>query len=231
MNTWDHLGRLNLLQAQAADLSWLPQMGEVALAIVGVIAIALIFIRRGLPKILEYSKEVILARMNIEKGNHCGDIQIRHEEQLKTIQKLIVDDVEKQNKWQEFASKKFNEIDSKLATMFSVITDHEEFLGPLSHGTLENMLFNDTTPIFRRLKAYLRLMAMGINGRVKQKGFDLILQNKKIVKDANNNEIKIDPWLDVLETMPKMNLKIVNQQHFDAVLDEINHKIYDGMMR
>jgi hypothetical protein len=71
---------------------------------------------------------------------------------------------------------------------------------------------------------------MGLNGRIKQKGFDLILQNKKVVTDDAGNKIKLDPWLDVLETMPKLNLKIVNQKHFDAVLDEINHKIYDGMM-
>ena len=216
--------RLHLLQAQTTDLSWLPQMGEVALAIIGIIAIAFIFIKKGLPKILEYKKETELARMNIEKEkNTCGALQIRHEEQLKTIEKLIVE-------WREFASNKFNEIDSKLANTFSIITDHEEFLGPVSQGTLENMLFNDATPIFRRLKAYLRLIAMGLNGRIKQKGFDLILQNKKEVFDSAGNKIKIDPWLDVLETMPKLNLKIVNQQHFNAVLEEINHKIYDGMM-
>jgi len=220
-----------LLQAQPVDLSWLPQMGEIALAIVGIIAIAVIFIKRGLPKILEYKKEVELTKMSIEKENHfSGDLQIKHDNQLKIIEKLIVDDTERQNKWQDFASKKFNEIDSKLVSMFSILTDHEELLGPLSQKTLENMLFNDALPIFRRLKAYLRLMAMGINGRVKQKGFDLILQNKKTVRDDNGVEIKIDPWLDVLETMPKMNLKIVNQQHFDAVLNEINHKFYDGMM-
>jgi hypothetical protein len=206
-------------------------MGEAALAIVGIIAITVIFIKKGLPKILEYKKETELARLSIDKEkNTCGALQIRHEEQLKTIQNLIVEDTEKQNKWQELASKKFNEIDSKLTNVFSIITDHEEFLGPLSQGTLENMLFNDAAPVFRRLKAYLRLIAMGLNGRIKQKGFDLILQNKKVDTDDAGNKIKLDPWLDVLETMPKLNLKIVNQKHFDAVMDEINHKIYDGMM-
>jgi len=218
---------LHLLQAQPADLSWLPQMGEVALAIVGVIAIAFIFIKKGLPKILDYKKEIELAKMGIEKEKRfCGDLQIRHEEQLKTIEKLIVE-------WQDFASKKFSDIESRLASVFSIIADHEELFWPLSQGTLENMLFNDTTPIFRRLKSYLRLMAMGRNGRVKEKGFEVILQNRKkitVVENGKEKEIIVDPWLDVLETMPKLNLKIVNQQHFDAVLDEINHKIYNGMM-
>jgi len=42
-------------------------MGEVALAIVGVIVITFIFIKKGLPKILEYKKETELAKMNLEK--------------------------------------------------------------------------------------------------------------------------------------------------------------------
>ena len=149
----------------------------------------------------------------------------------KSVEETLEDEAADRKTWQEFVGKRIDCIESKIESLVSIIADHEEFLGPLSQGTLENMLFNDNTPIFRRLKSYLRLIAMGRNGRVKQKGFDLILQNKKTVKDSNGTEIKIDPWLDVLETMPKMNLKIVNQQHFDTVLEEINHKIYDGMMR
>jgi len=227
-------GEMNLhtLQTQPADLSWLPQMGEVALVIVGVIAIAFIFVKKGLPKILEYKKEIGLAKLNIQKAkNLCSDLQERHEIQLETIEKLIVDEQKKEKELQEFVGRRFNEVESKIEDLMSIIATHEELFGPLSQGTLENMLFTDTVPIFRRLKSFLRLIAMGINGRVKQKGFDLILQNKKEVTDAAGNKIKIDPWLDVLETMPKLHLKIVNQQHFDAVLDEINHRFYDGMMR
>jgi hypothetical protein len=80
------------------------------------------------------------------------------------------------------------------------------------------MLFNEKTPIFRRLKAYIRLLAMGINGRVKKAGFSLVLNNKEI-------------WLDALETMPKLKLKIVDQAYFDAAMEDINHRIFDGMMR
>jgi len=214
--------RLFPLQAQQVDLSWLPQMGEIALAIVGIIIIAYIFVKKGLPKILEYKKETELARMKIEKEQHfCGNLQTMHEEQLKTIEKIITEDIEKQNKWQDFIEKKVVEIESKIACLVSITADYEELFGSLSQGTLENMLFNDATPVFRRLKAFLRLLAIDVNGRVKRAGFKLILASE------TNKEI----WLDVLETMPKLNLKIVDKEHFSAVLSEINSKIYDGMMR
>jgi hypothetical protein len=109
-------------------------------------------------------------------------------------------------------------IENKIESLFSIVADHEELFGPVSQGTLENMLFNEGTPTFRRLKSFLRLLALDVNGRVKKKGMTLILANK-------------ETWLDALETMPKLKLKIINKEHFEAVLDEINHKIYDGTMR
>jgi len=199
-----------LLQTPAPDLTWLPLMGEAALGIVGLITITVIFIKQGLPKIIEYKKELELAKINIQK-NACGGLQESHELKLQTIEKLLHDNIQNNND-------KFSKVETYIKELTGIVTDHEELFGPVSQGTLENMLFNNATPIFRRLKAFLRLLAMGVNGRVKQKGMTLILQNQ-------------ETWLDVLETMPKLKLKIIDEEHLNAVLEEINHKIYDGMMR
>jgi hypothetical protein len=40
------------------DFSCLPQMGEITLFILGAIVVAVIFIKRGLPKYNEYKKEL-----------------------------------------------------------------------------------------------------------------------------------------------------------------------------
>jgi hypothetical protein len=134
------------------------------------------------------------------------------------VEKILETEAAERKTWQDFLGKRINGIEEKIGSLFSIVSDHEELFGPVSRGTLENMLFNENTPIFRRLKSFLRLLAMDVNGRVKKKGMALILANK-------------ETWLDVLETMPKLNLKIVNKEHFEAVLNEINCKIYDGMMR
>jgi hypothetical protein len=136
----------------------------------------------------------------------------------KSVEETLVEEAADRKTWQEFVGKRIDCIESKIESLFAIIADHEELFGPLSQGTLENMLFNDSTPIFRRLKAFLRLLAMDVNGRIKQKGFALILAHK-------------ETWLDVLETMPKLKLKYVNKEHFDTILEEINHKFYDGMMQ
>jgi len=136
----------------------------------------------------------------------------------KPVEELLAEEAGERKEWQALVCEKFSAIESKIESLFAIIADHEELFGPLSQGTLENMLFNDNTPIFRRLKAFLRLLALNVNGRIKQKGFALILANKEI-------------WLDVLETMPKLKLKIINKEHFEAVLNEINTNLYSGMMR
>jgi len=131
----------------------------------------------------------------------------------------------------EALGEKVDLIETKLESLFAIIAEHEELFGPLSQETLEDRLFNESLPIFRRLKAFYELLAKGVNGRVKQKGFQLILQNKKTIVNDDGTKIKIDPWLDVLETIQKAKVKIVNEKHFEAVLDEINANLYAGMMR
>ena len=140
---------------------------------------------------------------------------------IKILEEMYQKDSREREERQKKYDERFDTIEAKLESLFSIIADHEEFFGSLSQGTLENMLFNPKTPVFRALKAFLRLLAMDINGRVKKTGFKLILAS----------ETNKETWLDVLETMPKLKLKIVNKEHFDAVLEELNHKIYDGMMQ
>lgn len=146
-------------------------------------------------------------------------MQLEYEKKLENIETLLKEDVLDRKKRQEEYDKRFSAIETGIEKLFSIVASHEEFQMKISQGTLTNMVLNDNAPdsIFLRLKSYLRLIAMAVNGRVKKKGFELILNHKEC-------------WLDVLETMPHMNLVIVNQKFFDATLEDINRKIFDGMM-
>jgi hypothetical protein len=95
--------------------------------------------------------------------------------------------------------------------LFSILADHEEFANKISQGTLENQLYNEDLTIFKRLKAFLRLIAMRVNGRIREKGFNLILQYK-------------EDWRDVLES--HVELKIVDQEYFDEVMKDIDKRIF-----
>jgi len=136
----------------------------------------------------------------------------------KTVEQILEGDSRERIKRQAEVDKRLDDLGTKVNEIYSILEDHEESFDSLSRHTLENMLFNENAPVFRRLKAFLRLIAMKANGRVKNKGFEVILEHKDI-------------WLDVLETQIKLNLKIVDQEYFSAILDEINRRIFDGMMR
>jgi len=127
--------------------------------------------------------------------------------------------------------KRHEEIDARLAALSDelgslktevkelteTVADNESLTQDTSQGTLENMLFNENMSPFRRQKAFIRLLAMAKNGRVKEKGMKVILQNKEM-------------WLDILDTREDMRLKVVDQKHFDDTLALINRQIYDGAM-
>jgi 2-C-methyl-D-erythritol 4-phosphate cytidylyltransferase len=121
-------------------------------------------------------------------------------------------------KWQKFVSEKLGAIESTLAT-------HEFLLDKTSEGTLENMLFNDALSPFIRLKAFRRLLAKGKNGRIWDKGYLLILDNKRTIKTDNGKEIEIDVWRDVLDT--ELGIPIVDKEYYEARLKEIRRRIYD----
>jgi len=67
-----------------------------------------------------------------------------------------------------------------------------------------------------RLKAFRRLLAMGKNGRIWDKGFNLVLQNK-------------ETWHDVLDTEPGIN--IVDAEYYEERLKNIRHRIYDDFSK
>jgi hypothetical protein len=118
-------------------------------------------------------------------------------------------------KWQDFVSKEIGEIKLDLVKLTSIISTHEYLLNKTSEGTLVNQLIPDGLSPFLRLKAFRRLLAMGKNGRVWQKGYELILQNK-------------ETWRDVLDT--ELGIEIVDKEYYDARMKEINTRIFDGFM-
>jgi hypothetical protein len=118
-------------------------------------------------------------------------------------------------KWQEYVSKEIGDIKLNIEKLSSVISTHEYLINKTSEGTLVNQLFSEKLSPFLRLKAFRRLLAMGKNGRVWEKGFDLLLQNK-------------ETWRDVLDT--ELGIEIANEEYYYARLNEINIRIFDGFM-
>ena len=193
--------------------------------IIGIIAIAIITILT-IKKHPQLVKD-ILQFFHIEKPegkraaevNLCQSLQSEHEKKLESIEAILKEDVIDRKKRQKEYDKRFDAIEAGLEKLYAIVASHEELQAVLSQGTLTNMVLTDgIDSIFMRLKAYLRLIGLEVNGRVKKKGFELILAHK-------------ETWLDVLETMPHMKLVIVNQKYFDDTLEEINRRIFDGMMR
>jgi len=131
----------------------------------------------------------------------------------KSVEEILAEDAQERKARQAELDAKLAEIEASIQELMQTVADNEELLDSVSQGTLENMLFNDKQSPFRRLKAFLRLLAMGKNGRVWQKGFEVVLNNK-------------ETWLDVLDTKPK--LRITDQKYLDARLEEIDRRIFKG---
>jgi len=140
-----------------------------------------------------------------------------YSQDIEDIKKILSDDDVDRKERQALFDNEFGSIKTNISSIFSILSDHESFQEKLSEGTLENQLFNDTLSNFKRMKAYIRLIAMKKNGRIKEKGYDLIIQDK-------------GTWLTVIEVLPSLNLEINDQVYFDTTLDEINHRLFDGMM-
>jgi len=130
---------------------------------------------------------------------------------LKKIETLIEEETTERIKRNEEVDERLNGIKSEVSHIFSLIADYEGLQEKVSEGTLENMLFNDNVSTFKRLKAFKRLIAMKKNGRIREKGYKLILENKNV-------------WLDVQEA--DLALKIVDQNYFNSVMDDIDKQIF-----
>jgi hypothetical protein len=127
-------------------------------------------------------------------------------------------------KWQNFVIERIDEIEAKIGTIFSTLSVHEFLLDKTSEGTLENILNDEYRSLFQRLKAFRRLLAMKKNGRIWEKGLQLIILGRKTIKDDKGRELKIDIWLDVLGT--ELGTPIVDNEYYEARLKEIRRQIY-----
>jgi len=130
-----------------------------------------------------------------------------------SVEEIIARESKERRKWQDGFWKKIGEIETKVENLFSAVSVHEQFSSKVSEGTLVNQLFSDGLWPFLRLKAFRRLLAMGKNGRVWDKGFKLVLENK-------------EAWLDVLDS--ELGLKIADAEYYAARIDEIRRRVLDG---
>jgi len=129
----------------------------------------------------------------------------------KTVVEILADDALERKERQAELDGKLDKMETSIDKLFSIVTDLETVLNKASQGTLENMLFNEDQSMFKRLKAFQRLMAMHVNGRIREYGLNLVLQNK-------------EAWRDVLEA--HVDLKIVDQKYFDDVMEDIDKRIF-----
>jgi hypothetical protein len=194
-----------------------PQIGIIFTVCVTVIFLVILFIIAAKFKWLS-NLHITKQGIVLTGGHDYEEAQLAQGNELREIKKTLDDDRVDWNKRMEGFDRQFNEIKTEAAdikkdvqNVFRILADHEEFQEKVSEGTLENMLFNDNVSIFKRLKAYKRLIAMGKNGKIRAKGFDLVLNNK-------------DVWEAVEESGLKLN--IVNQEYFKEVMHEIDTKIF-----
>jgi cell division protein FtsB len=170
-----------------------------------------------------FVKEIAKSRDTFEEAIRSQNQRIEKLESgyqsIGKIEKMLQDDVVDRKKRQASLDKELGGIKSDIKDVFSILADHEELWEKTSEGTLTNMLFNENPKlsVFLKLKSYLRLIGLKKNGDIKERGFDLILQNKPT-------------WKTVLQVMPSMKLMIVDEVFFKNTLEEINHRIFDGMM-
>jgi len=129
----------------------------------------------------------------------------------KSVEEMLNEDAQERKTRQAELDMRLGKMEDSIEKLFSIVTDLEAITNKASQGTLENILFNESQPIFKRLKSFLRLVALRVNGRIKEYGLKLVLQNK-------------ETWRDVLEA--HIELKIADQKYFDDTLEDIDRKIF-----
>ena len=150
--------------------------------------------------------------------------QRRNFKRLLKVEKKVEDSAVASNR----DTLRLEEIGTQIKDISATLLTHEFLLDKTSEGTLENMLFDDNPKRsnFQKLKAFRRLLAMKKNGRIWEKGTELILQNKRVIKDSDGNVIaKTDVWLDVMDT--ELGIPIVDKEYYEARLKEIRRRFYD----
>jgi len=113
---------------------------------------------------------------------------------------------------------KLMDMREEIKMLSEQLEDYERKADTMDRVNLENTLFNESKLVspFRKLKAYVYLIAMGANGRIKMRGTKLILENK-------------ETWLDVLDvTSERLSFgKPEDKQYFDDAMTEINRRIFE----
>ena len=159
-----------------------------------------------------YTESKELTKKEIEKNRDAikklTDITRDIEENIVNVQRALKEDdlglVERLSK-----------LESGIELLLKTIEGIKRFQRKISQGTLENMLFNERLSIFRRLKAFRRLLAMAVNGDIKQEGTKLVLANK-------------DVWKIVLQT--KLGVKIIKDvKYYEEALAYINRLVFDKL--
>jgi len=158
-----------------------------------------------------YTKSKELTKKEIEKNREAikklTEITADIENKLVNVQKALKNDdlglVERLAK-----------IESGIKALSITIESIKRFQRKISQGGLENTLFNERLSDFRRLKAFRRLLAMAINGEVKQEGIKLVLAHK-------------DTWKIVLQT--KLGIKIKDVKYYEESLAYINRLVFDKL--
>jgi hypothetical protein len=187
------------------------------LAVVIIIIIAgFVFLRLiSMPKLVKKETKGTVETITREEVNNLmskeGCLIAENEafvRRLENIEIALVDIEKNMTAFQNTVVERFN-------TMSATMQNISHKLMKTSEGTLENMLFTDSPKLsmYKRLKAYRRLIAMGKNGRIRNKGLNLILENK-------------ETWLDVLDS--ELDIEIINQKYFDSVMEDIENRIFRG---
>lgn len=163
------------------------------------------------------AKNIVSA--NKEEFNHINQIieEVKaitenNNNRFQKLEERLDNDAEKRESRKVEVDNKFNQIETRFNELSAIITDHEEFQKKISQGTLENMLFNEEISPFRRLKAFRKLIALGKNGWVKERGIKLVLKYK-------------EEWRNVCDT--NLDVEIVNQKHWDYVMAELDRLVFD----
>jgi len=128
--------------------------------------------------------------------------------------------------WQNTIITKISDLQGELKKVAETLMTHDFLLNKTSEGTLVNQLFSENITPFIRLKAFRRLLAMGKNGRVWEKGLALVIKNREYVKNKNGENVCVkDVWLDVLDT--ELGIEIIDVTYYEARLKEIRRSVYN----
>ena len=158
-----------------------------------------------------YTESKATTKREIEKNreaiNNLTTITTDIEKKVVNVQKALKND-------DLGLVRKLSNIESGMELLSKTVESMKKFQGKISQGGLENTLFNERLSDFRRLKAFRRLLAMAINGEIKQEGIKLVVARKDI-------------WKAVLQT--ELGIEIKDVKYYEDALAYINRLVFDNL--